>query len=440
MAQPLLTGVAAQPLGRIVGEQAHRMTALNQQQTAFDVIVVGGGMTGSALALGLVAQGWQVALVEAAPVASLRAPLTPASSVHDIEPRVSAISPASERLLTSVGAWQGVLEDRHCAYTAMDVWDADGTGRICFDAREMGAPALGTIVENRSLVRALFDALADSPVTVFDDARVDGLSLSPGKTTVALSGGPRLNAALVVAADGAQSRLRHLAGLPTREWDYNQQAVVCTVATEHSHRNTAWQRFTETGPLAFLPLKVTGDAEGARPDGDNVCSIVWSQDTPEARRLMALSDEAFRHQLAAALEFRLGEVTHVSGRTIFPLRQRHAKDYVKAGFALIGDAAHTIHPLAGQGANLGYGDVSALLGELATARSRRLSPGDALLLGRYQRRRKGENLAMMAAMDGFRHLFARDELPLRWARNTGMRWLNQISPLKRRIAAEAMGL
>lgn len=412
---------------------------MDQRQTSFDVIVVGGGMTGTALALGAAAQGWRVALVEAAALSSLRAPLAPARSVQDIEPRVSAISLASERLLTSVGAWAGVLGDRHCAYQAMDVWDAEGTGRIRFDAGEMGVPALGTIVENRSLVRALFEATAESSVVIFDEARVEGLSLSPGPA-VTLAGGLVLTADLVVAADGAQSRLRHLAGLPTREWDYNQQAIVCTVTTERSHRYTAWQRFTGTGPLAFLPLQVSPEVEGARPEGDNLCSIVWSQDTTEARRLMALADDDFRQQLAAALEHRLGAVTRLSRRALFPLRQRHAKDYVQAGFALVGDAAHTIHPLAGQGANLGYGDVSALLDELAGARARRLSPGDELMLGRYQRRRKGENLAMMAAMDGFRHLFARDELTLRWVRNTGMRWLDRAGPLKQRIAAEAMGL
>ena len=248
-----------------------------------------------------------------------------------------------------------------------------------------------------------------------------------------LADGRVLAADLVVAADGAHSRLRHWVGLATREWDYDQQAIVCTVRTAQSHRFTAWQRFSPSGPLAFLPLlSESGD--------EHFCSIVWSQDTEEARRLMALDEAAFASELERAIERELGAVELVSRRFAFPLRQRHAKDYVAPGFALVGDAAHTIHPLAGQGANLGYSDVRALLDELSRARKAGLGAADELMLARYQRRRKGENLTMMAAMEGFKQLFARDELPLRWVRNTGLRWLNQLGPVKNRIAAEAMGL
>lgn len=397
-------------------------------------------MTGSALALGAAAQGWRVGLVEAAPRSVLQSPLPEARSVNDIEPRVSAISAASERLLDSLGAWQRVLTERHCGYTAMDVWDGEGIGRIRFEAAEMGAPALGTIVENRCLVKALFEQLEESAVTVLDQARVTALSLTGATPSVELEGGRTLKTELLVAADGGQSRLRQWAGIPTREWDYNQQAIVGTVVTRLSHQRTAWQRFTRTGPLAFLPLLPGTGVATANAHGDNLCSIVWSQETSEARRLMALDDKEFRAALTDALEARLGEVTDVSVRHLVPLRQRHAKYYVRPGFALVGDAAHTIHPLAGQGANLGYGDVAALLAELAGARQRGLSPGEEMVLARYQRRRKGENLTMMAAMEGFAQLFARDELPLRWARSTGMRWLNRAGPLKQRIAAEAMGL
>ena len=299
----------------------------------------------------------------------------------------------------------------------------------CFDAAELHAGSLGTIVENRHIVRALFEALAASTVTLIDNARVNGWSRASGVT---LEDGRQLTADLVVGADGALSRMRQWSGLATREWDYDQQAIVCTVRTRQSHRFTAWQRFSPTGPLAFLPLQSeTGD--------EHFCSIVWSQDTREARRLMVLETETFRQELEAAIERELGEVVAVSQRFAFPLRQRHAKDYVADGLALVGDAAHTIHPLAGQGANLGYGDVRALLEELGRARNLGLAPDDALVLARYQRRRKGENLSMMAAMEGFKQLFARDELPIRWLRNTGMRWLDKLAPLKNRIAAEAMG-
>ncbi len=396
----------------------------------FDILVVGGSMIGSALALGLSRQGWQVGLIEGAPAASLMAPAEPASSVDDFEPRVSAISLASQRLLEELGAWPKVQVSRHCGYREMTVWDGDGTGRIHFDAAELHARSLGTIVENRNIVRALFESLSDSSVQLLDGVRVKAWSRGQG---VELEDGRRLAARLVVGADGALSRLRQWSGLATREWDYDQQAIVCTVRTSQNHRYTAWQRFSPTGPLAFLPLlNEAGD--------EHFCSIVWSQDTLEARRLMALGTESFRKELEAAIERELGEVLAVSRRFAFPLRQRHAKDYIADGLALVGDAAHTIHPLAGQGANLGYGDVRALLEELERARELGLAPDGASVLARYQRRRKGENLAMMAAMEGFKQLFARDELPVRWLRNTGMRWLNQLAPLKNRIAAEAMGI
>ena len=404
----------------------------------FDIVVVGGGMTGSALALGAAEQGWRVALVESAPVAKLVAPPEPAHTVDDFEPRVSAISVSSQRLLEDLGVWQRATQSRHCPYTAMDVWDGEAIGRIRFDAAELGVPALGTIIENRHLVRSLFEAVRDSDLTCLDGQSVDALEQAGEGWQLTLSSGEKLTTSLVVGADGGHSRIRQWAGLPTREWDYDQEAIVCTVQTGHSHQHTAWQRFTASGPLAFLPLQPDPGEEGEQ--GDRFCSIVWSQDTPEAHRLLALDGNAFMSELTAALEGRLGPVEAVSRRFSFPLRQRHSKQYVQPGLALVGDAAHTIHPLAGQGANLGYGDVSALLAELETAFQRGQSPGDLLLLQRYQRRRKGENLAMMAAMEGFKQLFARDELPLKWLRSTGMRWLDRATPLKNRVAAEAMGL
>ncbi|MCH8499928.1 MAG: UbiH/UbiF/VisC/COQ6 family ubiquinone biosynthesis hydroxylase [Marinobacter sp.] len=402
--------------------------------TPFDIAVVGGGMTGSALALGLAQQGWRVALLEAQSLAELVAAPAPARSVMDFEPRVSALSLASARLLDALGVWEPLMSWRHCDYTAMQVWDGDGTADIRFDAAELHSPSLGTIVENRLLVMALFQALAASPVTVFDQAQVVGVQRqADGLSVIRLATGDTVQARLVVGADGPMSRLRQWAGLATREWDYEQLAIVCTVETSAPHEHTAWQRFSPTGPLAFLPLL---DEAG----GSQRCSIVWSQDTLEAKRLLALPDDDFRQALAAAFEYRLGEVVAVSPRHGFPLRQRHAKDYVAEGLVLVGDAAHTIHPLAGQGANLGYGDVRVLLDELQQAKQAGLTPSEPLLLQRYQRRRKAENLAMMAAMEGFKRLFAQDDPAIRWARNAGMRWLNQLPMLKNRIAAEAMGI
>jgi len=417
------------------------MTEAHSLQTpaVADIMIVGGGMVGSALALGLAQQGWHVVLVEASPMAKLQAPAQPATDIDDFEPRVSAISMASQRLLEGLGAWAEVAAGRHCPYQMMTVWDAEGTGRIEFDAAEMRAEALGTIVENRHIVRALFNALEASPATIISGAKVagwlaNGLNGEGGDAPgIRLEDGQQLRARLVVAADGAQSRLRQLVGLPTREWDYDQQAIVATVRSKQLHQYTARQSFSRTGPLAFLPLQADNGDE-------NFCSIVWSQDTLEARRLMALDDAAFNAELERAIELPVDSIEAISRRFAFPLRQRHAMDYTAPGFALVGDAAHSIHPLAGQGANLGYGDVAVLLEELKRARKLGLNPGDALVLGRYQRRRKSENLTMMAAMEGLKQLFGRDELPLRWLRNQGMNWLNQLAPLKNRLAAEAMGL
>jgi 2-octaprenylphenol hydroxylase len=417
------------------------MTEVYSSQTpaVADIMIVGGGMMGSALALGLAQQGWHVVLVEASPLAKLQTAAQPATDVDDFEPRVSAISMASQRLLEGLGAWAEVAAGRHCPYQTMTVWDAEGTGRIEFDAAEMRAEALGTIVENRHVVRALFNALEASPATIISGAKVAGwLAQGPdgeggNAPGICLEDGQHLRARLVVAADGAQSRLRQLVGLPTREWDYDQQAIVATVRSKQVHQYTARQSFSRTGPLAFLPLQADNGDE-------HFCSIVWSQDTLEARRLMALDDVAFNAELARAIELPEDSIEAISRRFAFPLRQRHAMDYTAPGFALLGDAAHSIHPLAGQGANLGYSDVAVLLEELKRARKLGLNPGDALVLGRYQRRRKSENLAMMAAMEGLKQLFGRDELPLRWLRNQGMNWLNQLAPLKNRLAAEAMGL
>ncbi len=402
-------------------------------QDRFEVVVAGGGLTGTALAVGLARQGWCVALVEAATEARMAdIPPMPAG-VDDYEARVSAISVASQNLLTSLGVWQRLAAERLCPYTRMVVWDGDGTGRIGFDAADLQVPALGTIIENRLLISALYQAAVDAGVTLIAGTPLTGWWESADERGVVVGADRRLTADLVVAADGPQSRLRQWVGLPTREWDYRQQAIVCSVQTRQPHQATAWQRFSTTGPLAFLPLY-----PGA--GGDHVCSVVWSQDAREADRLMALDDEAFARALEQAMEQQLGAVIAVSARHAFPLRQRHAKQYVRPGFALVGDAAHSIHPLAGQGANLGYSDVRALLDELRQARSRGMSPGEPVLLARYQRRRKGENLAMMAAMEGFKQLFGREELPLRWLRNTGLRWLDQTPVLKNRLAAQAMGV
>ena len=247
-----------------------------------------------------------------------------------------------------------------------------------------------------------------------------------------LEDGRSLSAGLLVAADGALSRVRDLAGFRTREWDYGQRAIVCTVETGLPHQATAWQRFLNTGPLAFLPLPGF--------EGRHYCSIVWSAEPDLADALAALSDREFCDAAGEALESRLGAVLDCSPRASFPLRQRHAVEYTRPGIALVGDAAHTIHPLAGQGINLGLQDVIALSEELTAGMARGEAPGSPVLLARYQRRRKGENLLMMAAMDGFKSLFGSRQLPLRWLRNQGLKWVDRSGPIKHQLMRHAMGV
>ncbi len=232
--------------------------------------------------------------------------------------------------------------------------------------------------------------------------------------------------------------MRRTLNIPTREWDYQQSAIVCTVETEKSHEQTAWQRFSERGPVAYLPLRDTLRADDARHS--HFSSIVWSLDTEQARLMYSLDDNAFSKALAKELEGRLGQIKTVSERFMFSLRQRHAKAYVAEQAVLLGDAAHTIHPLAGQGLNLGLNDVHALVRIIEDAQRKGYELAHPVLLKRYQRQRKGENLAMMLGMEGFKRLFGSGDPLLRLLRNTGVNTVNEHTFIKRQIATRAMGL
>jgi 2-octaprenylphenol hydroxylase len=398
----------------------------------YDVVVVGAGIAGASLALALWGRGLRIAVVEAR---ALEPPSLPTGcSVDDYDLRVSALTPRSRALLETLGAWEAIEHYRYCTYRHMTVWDAQGTGQIDFDQSEVEGAALGHIVENRVIVGALIACLRNSPdIAVLEGQSLAGCErLADGGVALSLSDGRELTARLLVAADGALSRVRELLAFDTREWDYGHRAIVATVAFEQSHRDTAWQSFAPEGPLALLPLP------GA-PDAHRV-SIVWSQQDEAAQALLALDEADFCARLTDASVGRLGRALSCSRRADFPLRQRHAIDYVTEGVALVGDAAHTIHPLAGQGINLGLQDVAALAEEIGSAIDRGLDPGALVVLRRYQRRRKGDNLLMMAAMDGFKRLFEEPSLPVRWLRNTGMRTVDGLVPLKAQIMRHAMGL
>ncbi len=392
-----------------------------------DLIIVGAGMVGSALALALEHSGLEILVVDGGPLS-----VKPFDASGAFEPRVSALSAASQRILERLGVWEGIAARRTSPYRDMQVWDGSGTGSVHFSAASVHAEVLGHIVENRVVQDALLERLHDSQIGLLGNARLEQLRRSGDGWLLTLADGRQLRAPLLVAADGANSAVRRLAGFTTREWDYLHHAIVTSVRCERPHQLTAWQRFTDDGPLAFLPLSRQGD--------EHWCSIVWSTVPAEAERLMAMSDEAFRHELGKAFEWRLGPVTATDPRVCIPLRQRHAKRYVESGLALIGDAAHSIHPLAGQGVNLGFLDAAVLAEVLVHALQRGEQPNDVRVLSRYERRRMPHNLAMMAAMEGFERLFQADPLPIRLLRNSGLNWIDELPDAKAMFVRRALGL
>ena len=403
----------------------------------YDIVIVGGGIVGATLACALSRSRYKVVLVEAQSLEQLTTVFSNDESERDIDqfdPRVSALTVASQTFFANLGVWQRMQNKRVSPYQEMKVWDGEGTASIEFSAAELYQSALGHIVENSVTIASLYEQLlANDNVALLTGERIRQVNLNGDCPELILENDAHLRASLVVAADGANSLIRKLSGLPTREWDYQHHAIVASVKTEKSNEETAWQRFMETGPLALLPLS----------NGQNkshYSSIVWSAVPERAKELMALSDEQFCEELGRCFEHRLGSLEEVSTRYSFPLKQRHAKQYVTSNIALVGDAAHTIHPLAGQGVNLGLQDVAVLADELIKASKKGLAPNDALMLKRYQRRRMGPNLAMMGLMEGFKRLFSQDSLSIRLLRNTGMRWLNGNKFLKNQVVSQAMGL
>lgn len=408
----------------------------------YDIVIVGAGITGATMALALADSGLRLAVIDSKPLQDR--PLAPAGTMDDYDARVSAMTAASQRLLARLGVWQAMPADRLCAYTRMHVHEADGTGSIDFAAHDINAPALGHIVENSVLTGALHDGLrqlaaakdSKTKLTLLAPVTLDAYhqDLDTG-TRLTLSDGRQVTADLLIAADGANSPLRTMAGFDTREWDYEHHAIVTTVKTRDAHQYTARQCFMDEGVLAFLPLASPESAA----DADHYCSIVWSLQPARAEALMAMDDVAFCQALTRSSEHWLGPIAGCAQRHSFPLRQRHARDYYRDAVVLVGDAAHSIHPLAGQGANLGLLDVQVLAEELIRAVKTGRQLTDPVVLRRYQRRRKPHNLAMMAMMEGFKRLYADQPLPVRWLRNTGMRAVDQWPLLKNRLMREAIG-
>ena len=395
-------------------------------ETRADLLIVGAGMVGSALALALRDSGLNILVVDGGPLT-----VKPFVADAPFEARVSALSIASQRILERLGVWDGIVARRVSPYSDMHVWDGSGTGKVHFSASSVHAEVLGHIVENRVVQDALVEHLHDSDIGLLADARLEQMRHSGDDWLLTLSDGRTLRAPLVVAADGANSTVRRMTGTATREWDYLHHAIVTSVRTADSHRKTAWQRFTDDGPLAFLPL----DREG-----EHWCSIVWSVTPEQSERLMKLDDERFCRELESAFEGCLGQVISADSRVCVPLRQRHAKRYVAPGLALIGDAAHTIHPLAGQGVNLGFLDAAVFAEVLRDAVERGERLADERVLSRYERRRMPHNLALMAAMEGFERLFQADALPVRLLRNAGLKMVDHSAEAKALFVRQALGL
>ena len=387
-----------------------------------DIIVVGGGMVGASFACAAAQQGFTVTILDVN-----KDDFSYLDEEADI--RVSALTRASQKILESVGAWQLMPEGRSSPYQDMHVWDAMGDGVIHFDSADLGEPNLGHIVENGIILQSLYRVIENTPgINFIAPAVITSIEYFDDHVEVSCEDGLSLSADLLVGADGARSRVRELAGISTRGWAYDQTGVVATLTTENPHQFTAWQRFMPTGPLAFLPL------------ADGRSSIVWSTSPEQAEELLALEDEAFCDAVTTAFEGTLGRVTATSKRGAFPLRMQHANEYVKPRLALIGDAAHTIHPLAGQGVNLGFGDAASLVDVIAEAKATGKDIGDYSVLRRYERWRKGQNVSMMASMDGFKRLFSNNNSLLGSIRNLGLNLMNKMTPMKNMVMRQAMGL
>lgn len=389
----------------------------------YDVIILGGGMVGSALACALGDSPLRIAIIEGRETQTDWPP-------ESFDLRVSAITRASQQLFEQLGVWEAMCAARVSPYREMHVWDATGTGSIHFDSAEIGEPDLGHILENRVITHALEQRAASlANVTLLCPATPKRLrTRTTGESQLQLEDGRQLHTSLMIGADGGNSWVRQQAGIDVDIRHYHQRAVVTTVKTELPHGETAWQRFLPTGPLAFLPLT------------DGFSSIVWSTANEKAENLLAMDDADFKAALAEAFEHKLGAITQLGPRAAFPLQGQHARQYVKPGLALIGDAAHTIHPLAGQGVNLGFADVNSLAGLLLKTLDAGNNAFNFKLLRQFERARRGANQLTLESMGMFKQLFSNDSAWLAPLRNLGLDITDQLPPVKRLFMRQAMGI
>lgn len=384
------------------------------------VAIVGGGMVGMSAALGLAQCGISVALID-------REEPKPASGEFDL--RVSAINRASESFLKELGAWQRMDHSRIAAYTGMKVWDKDSLGNIDFAAEDYQQPDLGHIIENSVIAYGLWQQVSEHKLIRCILGAPKSVAFGEHEAWLTLADDSMLSARLLVAADGANSWLRQQMNVPISFRDYGHSGLVATVRSLHGHDKVARQVFLPEGPLALLPL-----AE------DNLCSIVWSLPPAQAKELTECSGSEFCDAITLASEGVLSKLEVVSERAAIPLTMRYARDFVLPRLALIGDAAHTIHPLAGQGVNLGLMDAKLLIEILASGQESGRDLGDLTLLQRYARPRKAAAQEMIAAMSGFKWLFAGDHPVKKGMRDIGLALVNRIPGLKRKFIEQALGV
>ena len=392
---------------------------MSSHNPRYDVAIVGGGMVGAVLAVALSRADFSVALVEA------KRP--PRFDTHqDYELRVSAIAPGTRRVLENLDLWASVERRRSCAFTGMKVWEAGGASELFLEHTAVGLPELGHIVENNLIVDSAWQALTD--VDIYCPAKMESLALDSDAARLRLDDGTTVSAALVVGAEGANSPVRAAAGIETTGWSYGQRCTVGTVTPARHHRHIAWQRFTETGPVAFLPLS------------DGRCSLAWHADDALAAELAELDDETFCARLSEASGHVLGEIEHMDRRASFPLKLQHAREYCRPRVALAGDAAHVVHPMAGQGVNLGLLDVAGMVEALEAGRAAGRDAGDLTYLRRYQRARMAENLMMLGITDAFKRVYGSANPVLRSLRQSAIGVAANLAPVRQVMIHHAVGL